>query len=76
MAELPDGTSPESPVPGKPTVTVVHGGEGFSVTADLCTLNVDIRTVLALLGAERSGAPGGRAGVSLGKVHGFDCSPG
>ncbi|MEY9840668.1 M20 family metallopeptidase [Streptacidiphilus sp. EB103A] len=27
----------------KLSVTAVHGGEGFSVTADLCTLNVDIR---------------------------------
>lgn len=25
-------------------MTAVHGGDGFSVTPDLCTLNVDIRT--------------------------------
>ncbi|WP_436533428.1 M20 family metallopeptidase [Actinoplanes sp. HUAS TT8] len=29
---------------GKITVTAVDGGSGFSVTPDLCTLNVDVRT--------------------------------
>lgn len=43
-AELPDGASPEFPLTGKLTVTAIHGGEGYSVTPDLCTLNVDIRT--------------------------------
>ena len=43
-AELPDGASEEFPLPGKLTVTAVSGGEGYSVTPDLCTLNVDIRT--------------------------------
>ncbi|MGH3813064.1 MAG: M20 family metallopeptidase, partial [Pseudonocardiaceae bacterium] len=43
-AELPDGTSPEFPLPGKLTVTAIQGGQGYSVTPDLCTLNVDIRT--------------------------------
>ncbi len=43
-AELPDGTSPEFPLPGKLTVTAIEGGKGYSVTPDLCTLNVDIRT--------------------------------
>jgi succinyl-diaminopimelate desuccinylase len=43
-AELPDGASPDFPLTGKLTVTAVAGGEGYSVTPDLCTLNVDIRT--------------------------------
>lgn len=42
-AELPDNTNAEFPLPGKLTVTAMAGGEGFSVTPDLCTLNVDIR---------------------------------
>ncbi|MGH3927299.1 MAG: M20/M25/M40 family metallo-hydrolase, partial [Pseudonocardiaceae bacterium] len=32
------------PLPGKVTVTAVQGGQGYSVTPDLCTLNIDIRT--------------------------------
>ena len=43
-AELLAGASPEFPLPGKLTVTAIQGGEGYSVTPDLCTLNVDIRT--------------------------------
>lgn len=43
-AELPDGASEDFPLPGKLTVTAITGGEGYSVTPDLCTLNVDIRT--------------------------------
>lgn len=43
-AEIPDGASPEFPLPGKLTVTAIQGGQGYSVTPDLCTLNVDIRT--------------------------------
>jgi succinyl-diaminopimelate desuccinylase len=43
-AELPDGASTEFPLPGKLTVTAVQGGQGYSITPDLCTLNVDIRT--------------------------------
>ncbi|PKW14488.1 M20 family metallopeptidase [Saccharopolyspora spinosa] len=43
-AELPDGTSPEFPLSGKLTATAIQGGEGYSVTPDLCTVNVDIRT--------------------------------
>ncbi|MEO7193609.1 MAG: M20/M25/M40 family metallo-hydrolase [Pseudonocardiaceae bacterium] len=42
--ELPDGASAEFPLPGKVTVTAIHGGQGYSVTPDLCTLNIDIRT--------------------------------
>ncbi|MGH3853650.1 MAG: M20 family metallopeptidase [Pseudonocardiaceae bacterium] len=42
--ELPDGASEEFPLPGKITVTAIHGGQGYSVTPDLCTLNIDIRT--------------------------------
>lgn len=44
ITPLPDGTSAAFPLPGKLTVTAIAGGEGFSVTPDLCTLNVDIRT--------------------------------
>ncbi|SHG79583.1 M20 family metallopeptidase [Streptoalloteichus hindustanus] len=43
-AELPDGASAGFPLTGKLTVTSVQGGGGYSVTPDLCTLNVDIRT--------------------------------
>ncbi|RBM08192.1 M20 family metallopeptidase [Streptomyces sp. PT12] len=43
-AELP-APAPDFPLPGKVTVTAISGGEGFSVTPDLCTLHVDIRTV-------------------------------
>jgi succinyl-diaminopimelate desuccinylase len=43
-AQLPAGDSPDFPLPGKLTVTAVHGGQGYSVTPDLCTVNVDVRT--------------------------------
>lgn len=43
-AELPDGASEGFPLPGKMTVTAIDGGQGYSVTPDLCTLNIDIRT--------------------------------
>jgi succinyl-diaminopimelate desuccinylase len=43
-AELPDSATDGFPLPGKLTVTAMAGGEGYSVTPDLCTLNVDIRT--------------------------------
>ncbi|MGH3930137.1 MAG: M20 family metallopeptidase [Pseudonocardiaceae bacterium] len=43
-AELPDGASEQFPLPGKLTVTAIDGGQGYSVTPDLCTLNIDIRT--------------------------------
>lgn len=42
--QLPDGITAEFPLPGKLTVTAVEGGQGFSVTPDLCVLNVDVRT--------------------------------
>ena len=42
--ELPDGATDGFPLPGKLTVTAITGGQGYSVTPDLCTLNVDIRT--------------------------------
>ncbi|MGH3812416.1 MAG: peptidase dimerization domain-containing protein [Pseudonocardiaceae bacterium] len=51
-AELPDAASDEFPLPGRLTVTAVHGGEGYSVTPDLCTLNVDIRTTPTFAGAD------------------------
>ncbi|WP_327391398.1 M20/M25/M40 family metallo-hydrolase (plasmid) [Streptomyces microflavus] len=34
-------------LPPKVSVTAVHGGEGFSVTADRCDVNVDVRTTPA-----------------------------
>lgn len=46
-AELPDGASADFPLSGKLTVTAVTGGQGYSVTPDLCTLNVDVRTTPA-----------------------------
>ena len=44
-AELPalDAAS-GFPLPPKLSVTSFHGGQGFSVTPDLCKLNVDVRT--------------------------------
>jgi succinyl-diaminopimelate desuccinylase len=49
-SDLPDGTSAEFRLPRKLTVTAIEGGQGYSVTPDLCTLNVDIRTTLAFDG--------------------------
>ncbi|WP_435797951.1 peptidase dimerization domain-containing protein [Streptomyces klenkii] len=44
-ANLPGVDSGQGfPLPPKLSVTSFHGGQGFSVTADLCELNVDIRT--------------------------------
>jgi succinyl-diaminopimelate desuccinylase len=45
-AEIP-GASDDFPLPGKLTVTAIRGGQGYSVTPDLCTINVDIRTTPA-----------------------------
>ncbi|MDT0267640.1 M20/M25/M40 family metallo-hydrolase [Streptomyces sp. DSM 44915] len=45
-AELPTATA-DFPVPGKLTVTAINAGQGYSVTPDLCTLNIDIRTTPA-----------------------------
>jgi len=42
--ELPKGASEEFPLTGKLTVTAITGGQGYSVTPDLCTINIDIRT--------------------------------
>lgn len=43
-APLPADTAAAFPLPGKLTVTAVVGGDGYSVTPDLCTLHVDLRT--------------------------------
>uniref|UniRef100_UPI003F490F30 M20 family metallopeptidase n=1 Tax=Amycolatopsis sp. CA-096443 TaxID=3239919 RepID=UPI003F490F30 len=45
-AELSDSASSEFPMAGKLTVTAIEGGQGYSLTPDLCTLNVDVRTTL------------------------------
>ncbi|MGP4112650.1 M20 family metallopeptidase [Streptomyces sp. 4N509B] len=45
-AEPPSGDA-AFPLPGKVTVTAITGGQGYSVTPDLCTLNVDLRTTPA-----------------------------
>ncbi|KAA2252724.1 M20 family metallopeptidase [Solihabitans fulvus] len=42
--KLPDGARADFPLQGKVTVTAMRGGEGYSVTPDLCTINVDVRT--------------------------------
>ncbi|GAA1274355.1 succinyl-diaminopimelate desuccinylase [Sphaerisporangium rubeum] len=47
-AELPGSGGPEFPPAAKLTVTAINGGEGFSLTPDLCTLNVDIRLTPAM----------------------------
>jgi succinyl-diaminopimelate desuccinylase len=41
---LPEGATAAFPLAGKLTVTAVQGGQGFSVSPDLCSLNVDVRT--------------------------------
>ncbi|UED88326.1 M20/M25/M40 family metallo-hydrolase [Streptomyces profundus] len=41
---LPAETTEHFPLPPKLTVTAISGGEGYSVTPDLCTLSIDIRT--------------------------------
>ncbi|WP_079031982.1 M20 family metallopeptidase [Streptomyces specialis] len=43
---LPD-PGDDFPLPGKVTVTAITAGQGYSVTPDLCTLNIDIRTTPA-----------------------------
>jgi succinyl-diaminopimelate desuccinylase len=46
-APIPDETTHDFPFPPKLTVTGIHGGEGYSVTPDLCTVAVDNRTTPA-----------------------------
>ncbi|MEV6777847.1 M20 family metallopeptidase [Streptomyces syringium] len=49
-AELPGGGGDGDqgfPLPPKLSVTAFHGGQGFSVTPDLCELNIDVRTTPA-----------------------------
>jgi succinyl-diaminopimelate desuccinylase len=42
--DLPDGISTDFPLSGKLTVTAIEGGQGYSMTPDLCTVSIDIRT--------------------------------
>ncbi|MGI8646692.1 MAG: M20 family metallopeptidase [Mycobacteriales bacterium] len=42
--KLPGEISEAFPLPGKLTATAISGGQGYSVTPDLCTINIDIRT--------------------------------
>lgn len=46
-ADLPGPAGPGFPLSAKLTVTAIEGGQGYSVTPDLCTLNIDIRTTPA-----------------------------
>lgn len=39
-------------LPPKVTVTAIHGGQGFTVTADRCEVNVDVRTTPAFDGTD------------------------
>ncbi|WP_078856375.1 M20 family metallopeptidase [Streptomyces sp. NBRC 109706] len=41
---LPSATTEHFPLPPKLTVTAITGGQGYSITPDLCTLSIDIRT--------------------------------
>ncbi|KAA8881862.1 M20 family metallopeptidase [Nocardia colli] len=43
-APLPAAVDRSFPLSPKITVTAIHGGEAFSLTPGLCTINVDIRT--------------------------------
>ncbi len=47
-APLPDGMTEDFPLPARLTVTTIGGGEGYSVTPDLCELGVDMRTTPAV----------------------------
>lgn len=53
-ADLPraPGAGAEFPLPPKVSVTAITGGQGFSVTPDLCSLNVDVRTTPAFTGRD------------------------
>jgi succinyl-diaminopimelate desuccinylase len=42
---LPGASEEGFPLPSNLTVTAIHGGEGFSVIPDLCTVQVDVRLV-------------------------------
>lgn len=43
-APLPSDVSAAFPVAPKLSVTAIYGGEGYTVTPDLCALSVDVRT--------------------------------
>jgi succinyl-diaminopimelate desuccinylase len=45
---LPDRRTDDFPLPAKLTITTIHGGEGYSLTPDLCTLGIDMRTTPAI----------------------------
>jgi succinyl-diaminopimelate desuccinylase len=45
---LPDRMTEDFPLPAKLTITTIHGGEGYSVTPDLCTFGIDMRTTPAV----------------------------
>lgn len=45
--ELPPSGDAAFPLSPKVTVTAINGGEGYSITPDLCVLNIDIRTTPA-----------------------------
>lgn len=47
-APLPERMTEDFPLPAKLTVTTVQGGEGYSVTPDLCALGIDMRTTPAI----------------------------
>jgi succinyl-diaminopimelate desuccinylase len=44
----PDRMTEDFPLPAKLTITMIQGGEGYSVTPDLCVLGVDMRTTPAV----------------------------
>lgn len=48
-ADLPGapGDGVEFPLPPKLSVTAIHSGQGFSLSADRCDLNIDVRTTPA-----------------------------
>ncbi|HET9256086.1 MAG TPA: M20/M25/M40 family metallo-hydrolase, partial [Pseudonocardiaceae bacterium] len=47
-APLPGRMTEDFPLPARLTVSTIHGGEGYSVTPDVCVLGVDMRTTPAL----------------------------
>ncbi len=41
--QLPHPLNGDFPLPPKLTVTAIHGGEGFTIVPDICTVDVDVR---------------------------------
>ena len=47
-APIPDRMTEDFPLRARLTISTIHGGEGYSVTPDVCVLGVDMRTTPAV----------------------------